>query len=150
MSGTVHRIAESPWLLSQIAFPGMNEAESKVVRAWLAKYGGEWERVAFNVRLGEGQTPLEGLSRDVQLDQKLLTQKRADVIVARDVWHLILEAKWRAGFGVLGQLLGYRQLWMQAYPNLPEPRVGVIAKYADPDVVNVLSGHNISLELFDV
>lgn len=150
MITTALRIVDSPWLGQQIAYPGMNEAESKVVRAWLAKYAGEWDWIAFNVRLGEGQAPLPGLSAAVQLDQRLLTQKRADVIVEREGQHLILEAKWRAGFGVLGQLLGYRALFMRAYPLIPIPRVGVIAKYADLDVTSVLADHDIPLEIFDV
>jgi hypothetical protein len=147
MNGIVRSRSDLPILLEQLQYPGMSEPESEILRRWLRKYGAEWELFGFNVRLGLGQEPIDGLDANVARAQTLLTQKRADLIVRRGDEHLILEVKWRAGLGVLGQLLGYRDLWMIEFPQLPEPRVGVIAALADQDTKRVLADHDIPLEI---
>lgn len=136
-------------LLQQLQFPGMPQPESDVAMLWLQRHGREYDAIEFNVRLGEGQLPLPGLDASTARLQRLVTQKRADIIVTLGDQATIIEAKIRAGLGAIGQLTGYRDLYARDNPDRPAPRLLIIAKFADPDVQYVASQNGIDLLLFE-
>jgi hypothetical protein len=46
----------------------------------------------------------------------------------------MFEVKKRANHHAIGQLMTYRQLWMEDNPDAPVPRLAVIARTIDPDM----------------
>lgn len=105
------------------------------------------EDARFSVRLGQGIPVNPAWPKAIQRMARILTQKRADVIVTsgEDVW--ILEIKRRAGFSALGQLLGYGLLYVAEYDPVRSPRLGVIAESVMSDMLGVLSNYGIEVFL---
>ncbi len=136
-------------LLVQIQFPGMERRESDVFKLWLQAHGDAYDRLEFNVRLGEGGRPLDTFDETTRRQQTLVTQKRADAIAWLQDQADILEVKLRAGLNAVGQLVGYRELFMRDRPELPPPRLRIIALWADPDVEFVAGAQGVELVLFE-
>lgn len=136
-------------LLVQYQYPGMPPAESAVFRDFLQRRGREFDRFDFNVRLGTGATPAEGLAGVYEELATKLTQKRADVVAWRAGAPTIIEVKIRIGLGAQGQLLGYRSLWIRDRPNEPEPALLAIARRTDDDTLDALSDQGITVILYE-
>lgn len=138
-----------PVLMVQIQFPGMPRPESDVAKLWLQRHGHEYDRIEFNVRLGDGIDPGAGTPAYARRQAVMATQKRADVIAWLHGRATIIEVKIRVGLGAIGQLLGYQFLYMRAFPEQPEPRLLVVARLADGDVQPALVANGIDLVLYE-
>ena len=57
--------------------------------------------------------------------------------------------KERVTTAALGQVLAYRQLLMEDYPEAPDPRLIIVGRYSDPDTVRVLAAHGIDVFLYE-
>jgi hypothetical protein len=135
-------------LLVQLQYPGMPAPESEVTRDWLVKRGAEFDRIEFNVRLGKGDELGEEFNASTRKLAAAVSTKRADIIAWRENSAYILEAKWRCGLGALGQLLGYRVLFLEQFPTIDDVFLQVIARKIDGDVELALRAHGIQYELF--
>ncbi len=133
-------------LLVQIQYPGMTHVESEITRAWLRARGAQYDSVEFNVRLGEGAA-LQGLwSDETRRMALLLSQKRADAIARQGEVVEIVEVKVRAGLAAVGQLRGYRALYLREHPATIDVRLLVIARSCDPDSAYVYSAEGVRCE----
>lgn len=136
-------------LLVQIQFPGMAAPESAVFREWLTRHGAEYDRLDFNVRLGEGVEVGEGFSPEVKTLATTLTQKRADVVGWQGVHPTIFEVKIRASLGALGQLLGYLVLFPKTFPGAPPPHLVVLARRVDNDSAQAFAAYGVDVLLYE-
>lgn len=135
-------------LLTQLQYPGMTWVESEVTRAWLNRRGAEYDEIWWNVRLGEGVDPGEQHPEEIRRMATLLTQKRADIVCRSGGLVDLIEVKVRIAFGAMGQLLGYRELWMREHPELPVRRLIAIGRAVVQDAADVLEKHGIAIETF--
>jgi len=135
-------------LLTRRQYEQVNKIESAIARAWLVAHGAEYDAVEFNVRLGAGQQLGPEFSDATRAAAQASTQKRADIVVTRAGQTTIIEIKERIGFSVLGQLLGYRALYLQDHPELTGIQLLAIGQSVRTDVEPVLREHGIALEYF--
>lgn len=135
-------------LLAQMQYPGATEFESDVIRAWLRAHGAEFDSIEFNVRLGRGGEPLEDFDEPTRRAQRALTQKRADIIAHVGGTATIIEVKIKLGLSALGQLIAYRQLYLDSHPEEPPAALLAIARAADGDVRAVLERNGVRFEFF--
>jgi len=136
-----------PELLLQRSFPGMSEPESRILRAWLAQHGAEYDRIEFNVRVGEGQELPPDTPDFVKELARSVSRPRIDVVASvSDVVRLI-EVKVRAGLSSIGQLVGYRTLYFADHPGTARIELHIVAARTSPDVLRVLSENGIGIEL---
>jgi hypothetical protein len=136
-------------LLVQFAYPGMPEPESAVFRDFLIARGREFDRFEFNVRLGTGAEPAEGLTDQYEQLAIRLTQKRADVVAWIGSQPTIIEVKIRIGLGAQGQLIGYRSLWMRDRPEGLAPTLLAIARRTDADTLDAFADSGIDVILYE-
>lgn len=136
-------------LLVQFAYPGMPEPESAVFRDFLKARGSEFDRFEFNVHLGTGAAPAEGLTEKYEQLATRLTQKRADVIAWIGTQPTIIEVKIRLGLSAQGQLLGYRTLYMEDHPEALTPALLALARRADADTLKCLGDSGITVILYE-
>lgn len=136
-------------LLSQMQFPGMPQLESSYTRAWLRRFGLEYDRFEFNVRLGKGRNPIEGLMPEIQLQNELLSKLRADIVGFRGSLVDIIEVKDRARFNALGQLKGYAALWREEHPESEIRNLIVVARTIDPDAQTAYAAEGIVYSLVE-
>lgn len=135
-------------LLEKPHLPGMTPEESAIAKAWLAAHASEYDSAEFNVRLGEGMQ-LEGeWDASARRFAALATAKRADIIVRQGSAVTIVEVKVRVGLGALGQLIGYRDLWLKQNPTTVVTALVAAASTAEPDVQSVLQQSGVRLEFF--
>lgn len=138
-----------PMLLKFGYFPEQPPDESALLKDWLVEHGAEYDRYSFSARVGQGQTPAPDLDPGVARSVAFSTRKRIDALAWQGVALTILEAKIRVKAAMLGQILMYRQLVLEEFPDLEEPRLVAIGRYSDDDTLRVLAAHNIDVLLYE-
>jgi hypothetical protein len=128
--------------------PALTPIESAVARAWLIAHQAEYDRVEFNVRLGDGIQLPPGSPEFMQRFARAATTKRADLILYRGTVATIVEVKIRIGASAIGQLTTYRLLLMQARPDLTAVNMIAAGQTIEPDINAIMTGQAIGVELF--
>jgi len=121
------------WLPSTITRqpPGMTYEDWQAWYPWLQGPGARWESYTYDVTL-----MTKGIE-DLALDPRLLemwarnTAKRIDAVGAGPAGLDIFEARRLAGWSAIGQLLGYRDLWLINFPTLPLGDLWLISERID-------------------
>lgn len=134
----------------RLTYPAMLPAEIAVFRAWLQLHEGEYTRFEYNVRVGPGFDPGEGVMQSIRDMSIKSTRKRMDALAWQGDTPLIIEVKDRAGLSAIGQLLGYRVHWQRENPQSIPPKMLLVANRLAPGVEDVLNAHNVPFELVDV
>jgi hypothetical protein len=135
-------------LLVQIQYPGMTYVESEITRAWINRHGAEYDEIAFNVRIGVGVDPGEEYTEEIRRMATLITQKRADITARAGDVHTLIEVKIRIAFGVIGQLIGYRELYKRIHPEAAAIKLLAIGRDVVPDAADIIQDQGIAIETF--
>jgi len=136
-------------LLVRKHYPERTDKESALIRDYLLAHLHEFDRVSFSVRVGQGATLSPDLLPAVARATTFSTQKRIDLVGYVRAQAFLIEAKFRIGSAVMGQLLTDRQLWLEEFPDEPEPRLVAIGRESDDDALRVLSSHGIDVYLYE-
>lgn len=137
-------------LLGMTVYPGMDPAESRVLRQYIRRRGDGVAEWRFNVRIGEGRDAGADVDEATRRAWRELTKARTDVVAwrppnaatvveAKDVW--TNEAVW--------QLLGYRDLYRTTFPGHTITLHGV-ARDASPTSITLARSQGIALYLYDL
>jgi len=125
----------------------MLEDEKLVWERYIDRYPGKFETVDYDFRVGKGVN-IEGETGEPWPRMaKMLSQKRIDVIGWVGDSPTIIEVKKRVGLSALGQVLGYRILFMKDLKHFPEPKLLIICQMISDDDHVVLEGSNIPVEV---
>jgi len=141
--------ADLTTLLLRRFFPERTDRESAIIRDWLLEHGHDYDRFSFSVRIGEGQTPGPDLEVGVARSVLFSSRKRIDVLAYQGNVPTIVEVKERVIPAALGQILTYRQLFVEENPDAPEPHLLVIARYGDPETIRILNQHAVDVLLYE-
>jgi hypothetical protein len=128
--------------------PALTNVESAIAKAWLVKHRDDWDSVTFNMRLGAGVQMPPGTPIYIVEAAKAGTQKRTDIIAHRHGNIAIVEVKKRISLGSLGQLLGYRRLYLAENPQTGHVDLVAAALSIQADIEHIFTENNISVELF--
>lgn len=120
------------------ALPGQLPAEALLTKAFLADQGGQYHFIATNVRLGVGSDPGPAYPAYARRYAILSTQKRADLVALTDGAADLYEVKIQANLAGIGQLLGYRHLWNDEFPDYPVRQLGIVAQFVPLDTARVI------------
>lgn len=116
--------------------PGMPAGDLGIWLRYRPKVADLFERVYFNVRVGEPIPFSEDLPPEIALMAEAVSRRRIDVVLERPTaWHLI-ELKYMAGAEALGQILMYKALWKI---DPPDDRLVV------PIIVSNIANKDLSL-----
>lgn len=128
-------------------YPHMLEDESDIWERYMDLYPGKFETVDYDFRVGKG-VELDGEPGEPWPRMaKMLSQKRIDVIGWVGDSPMIIEVKKRVGLSALGQVLGYRLLFMKDFKHFPEPKLLVVCETISADDHEVLEGNNVPVEV---
>ena len=136
-------------LLLRKFYPERTDKESALIRDYLLEHLGEFDRVSFSVRVGQGAELAPDLHPSVARATTFSTQKRIDLVGWVGRRPVLVEAKQRVGHAVMGQLLTDRHLWLEERPDDPEPRLVAIGRESDDDSLRVLSANGIDVYLYE-
>jgi len=148
LQGYDYGVQDFAQLLLAKFYPERTDRESGIIRDYLLAHLSEFDRVSFTVRVGVGHEPDPSLPVRIQKQQKFVTQKRIDLLAWRGTQPVIVEAKYLVQPSALGQILGYRQLFLEDQPDAPEPELVVIGRASDPDTIRILQAHGVTVYLY--
>ncbi len=124
--------------------PGMSPKDRSIWNRYRTLHCTEWEKVYYNVRVGEGTIPTDNINDNVAKGWKDSTQLRIDAVVETKDEIILIEVREHANKGVLGAALTYRQLWSED-PVIPKPfRFIVITDYITPELQRILRMHDVN------
>lgn len=130
-------------------YPERTDRESTVIRDWLLAHGEDYDRFSFSVRVGQGQAPAAGIDPGVARSVLFSSRKRIDVLAWQGNTPTIVEVKERVTPAAIGQVLTYRQLLLEEFPDAPDPRLVIIGRYSDDDTLRSCSAQGIDVLLYD-
>lgn len=150
MNGYDFRGDELALLLLRRFYPERTDRESTVIRDFLLARGASFDRFSFSVRVGRGQAPDPANLPGVQENAVFSSRKRIDLLAWQGTQPTIVEVKERVTPAVLGQVLTYRQLWMDEHPSSPLPALVVIGRYSDDDTIRSLTAQGVTVLLYEL
>lgn len=129
-------------------YPGMDAAESRVLRQFIKRRGAEFVEWRFMVRIGEGSDAGAVVDESTRKAWRALTKARTDVVAMRSPTDAtIIEAKDRWANDAVWQLLGYRDLYAATFPDHRVSLVGV-AREATETAKALASARRIPLYVY--
>ena len=105
----------------------MRPGEVALFRRFLKKDPLPDSSYTFDLHLGQGGPTDPTWPAWLRAMATSLTQKRVDLVAHNPSGWWLLEMKVRAGPGAVGQLLTYRTLFRQQFPNRQPLHLGIVA-----------------------
>ncbi len=112
---------------------------------WLALYGSEYEKFAYDVHVGRGTDPGPTYEQKWRSLAITLTQKRIDAIGKKEGVLYIFEVKPDAGLSAVGQLLSYRDLYRRDFNYIGPIRMAIVTTKIDDDIRYVMKKNGIDI-----
>lgn len=114
-------------------YPNVREAETLIWERFLVKFPEAYDQVAYNVKVGEGADIPEGTEPNIASGFKQLTQHKIDVVGFKNNEVDIIELKPYAGTRAIGQVIGYRDLYVTLVDNSARPNLVIVTDILRPD-----------------
>jgi hypothetical protein len=126
-------------------FPHLLEGEVRVWRKFLQQYERMWDTFEYDVHVGQGSLPQDDPANVFQQNYQWITKKRIDVVGWKDKQATIFEVRARASLPLMGQLLGYKSLWMRENPTAKPPLLMMICSECPPDDKSVMDDQGVDV-----
>lgn len=126
-------------------YPHLIGEDTEVWNRFILKYPEKFDTVDYDVKVGRGAdtTPIEEQSsKDYWAN---LTKKRIDVIGYKNNFVTIVEVKKRVSLFTLGQILGYKYLYLKEFPKLLSVSTLIVAAQISQDDRDALSHYGINI-----
>lgn len=128
-------------------YPHMIGEDKIVWDRFVEKFPKRFESVDYDFRVGEGEKILDELNENYQKMVKMLSQLRIDALGWNGEQPTIVEVKPRTVVSALGQLLGYRTLFVKEFTNIVAPELLMVCGVVSQDVLVVFQEHKIPIEV---
>ena len=110
---------------------------------YLMQGGSVFAPFTYDARVGQGVTMPVGSTSQALTIAFALTTKRIDALSFGSNQVRVFEVKPRAGLGAIGQLIGYRDLYLKTFGSDKNVEMHLITDKLQPDMVTVLTINNI-------
>lgn len=111
--------------------PGMVWEDWQAWEPWLRGPGQRWPEYAYDVELLTQPLPAGETDPAMIKMWARNTAKRIDAVGRTPAGFTIFEARRFAGWSAIAQLLGYRDLWLMNFPDLPLGDLWLITERID-------------------
>jgi len=126
-------------------YPHMIGEESDIWNRFIDAYPDIFNTVDYDFRVGEGAITPDDLDENYKRMVTMLSQKRIDVLGWIGDSPTIIEVKSRVGLSTLGQILGYRTLFMNDFAHLGVPGCLVVCEVISSDDRFILEHYTIKI-----
>jgi len=124
-------------------YPHLIGEDSDVWSRFIRKFPDKFDTVDYDVKVGKG-ADIEPIPDDIGKKYwSTLTKKRIDVVGHKANFVTIVEVKKRASLFTLGQILGYRYLYLRDNIKLKSIRTLIVCSSISPDDIAVLNYYGI-------
>lgn len=135
-------------LLETRVYAGMIEPESRVLRAFLAKHGAEYDALIFGVKLGPGVVLGDHIPEKDRRDWERRTKARPDCIAMLGGDRaLVIEVKEQATLEAISQVLSYAELYGIEHPS-HQVNAAIVAAAATPAAKTVAGMRGVAMYLY--
>ena len=124
-------------------YPHLLGEDIPVWDLFIYQYPDYFDTVDYDVHVGAGIAAPPDEEPDFDRQFRALTQKRIDVIGWKNELPTIVEVKFRVGLDTLGQVLGYRALYLRDNPEVSGLPILVVCHILGPDDKYVLDHFSI-------
>jgi len=127
----------------RLKYPHLIGEDSVIWNKFFLRFPRRFDTVDYDVHVGKGvnvSTIQDSIGKNYWSN---LTKKRIDVIGYKDNIITIIEVKKRVGLHTLGQILGYKFLYLREHPELKSIRTLIICSSIDQDDIAVLQHYAI-------
>ena len=114
---------------------------------FIVKFPDRFETVDYDFRVGDGQQLDIELGENYQRMAKMLSQLRIDALCWNGELPTIVEVKPRCVITALGQLQGYKILFVKEFKNIISPELLMVCEVISNDVLHVFKESRISVEI---
>lgn len=126
-------------------YPGMMPRDREIWERFIEQNPNAFEEVAYNVHIGGGTEHDTVVNPESGGDINPLYQKKIDVLGKTNIGFVIMEIGPRAATGKIGQVKGYRSVFMRDFkPDVPVEAV-VLTDELLPDVEFVAREEKINV-----
>lgn len=125
-------------------YPHLIGEDTEVWHRFILMYPDKFDTVDYDVKVGKGADTYPILNEADQKYWSTLTKKRIDVIGFKNNFVTIIEVKKRVGLFTLGQVLGYRYLYLREHPELKSVSTLIVCSSIDQDDIDVLEHFGIN------
>lgn len=126
---------------------GMIKAEADIMTAWLAANFQHYDSVEFNVRVGRGQDPGSDVDPWIRAGLIANSQRRIDALLMKGEQATIIEVKVRGSLWAMGQLYGYRVLWLRDVGGRSLPLLMMLCGSIDQDTAYAFHAVGVSFQV---
>jgi len=123
----------------------MSQPETRLWTQFQLVYPAAFTEVAYDVRVGCGHVPHSSEPAWFAKMCHALTTKRIDVIGFHPSSLTLIEIKQYVGLTAPGQLIAYRDLFLQTYDTAVQPELALIFHHIDPDLLSIARQASIAL-----
>lgn len=120
--------------------PGLLWDDWQVFEPWLRGPGSAWPEYTYDLELLTQALPPGETDPGMLRVWARNTAKRVDAVGRRGNSHTLFEARRRAGWSAIAQLLGYRTLWLIQFPTLALDGLVLVTETID-DVTRATATH---------
>ena len=127
-------------------YPGMLTNEAQIWEAFMAAHPGLVVSPEYNVRIGVGMDPGPTFTADVRRMAILNSQLRLDVVAGDGKGGFtIYEVKQRCRAGAVGQLLQYKILYLDDFPQNQPLSLAIVTDLPTLNLDRLCAAHGITL-----
>ena len=129
----------------RLRYPHLLGKDKIIWDVFIRKFPDLFDTVDYDLHVGSGisSNTVEDIDKTDQW--KNLTQKRIDAVGYKDGHPSIIEVKDRVGLATLGQVLGYKFLFMREHPNIDSLSLIVVTGSCGPDDLDILKHYNVKI-----
>ena len=127
----------------RLKYPHLIGEDTEVWNRFITMIPDKFDTVDYDILVGQGAKVFTIPDKKSQEYWSRLTKKRIDVIGYKDDVITIVEVKKRVGLYTLGQILGYRFLYLREHPEVNFVNTLVICSSITQDDIDVLTHYGI-------
>lgn len=129
-------------------FPRMSPHDTEIWRKFLIHHHNEYLTFDYDLPVGSGVDPGPSVGENFRKDFIDLTRKRIDAVGYNSKGVTLFEVKPRAGTTALGQLLVYRQLYVQTKPTVDNITMAVVTEFMNDEEAIIYKSNGIQIYIF--
>lgn len=124
-------------------YPHLIGEDSDVWTRFIDKFPLYFDTVDYDVKVGKGSNTDSISEEQYRTFWTQLTKKRIDVVGYKNNFVTLLEVKKRASLFTLGQIMGYKFLYLRDHVDVPMVLTLIVCSSISPDDIDILNHFRI-------